>query len=65
LAAKSKVEQNLADRKRESKKCCHLIERYIQEFQPWVEHSAVQLPDTDQLKTVGEAGRFVPEFAVK
>lgn len=47
------VEQNLADRKRESKKCFHLIERHVQEFEPWVEHS----PACD-------VGCFVPEFAV-
>ena len=59
-----KAEQSLADRERESKKCFHLIERHVQEFQPWVGLSAVRLPDTDLLKTASGPARLVPEFAV-
>jgi glutamyl-tRNA reductase len=57
-----KAEQSLADRQRESKKCFHLIERHVQEFQPWVEPSAVRLSDTDLLKTASGPARLVPEF---
>jgi glutamyl-tRNA reductase len=48
-----KAEKSLADRKRESEKCCHLIERHVQEFALWLEHSPP-----------AGAGCFVPEFAV-
>jgi hypothetical protein len=52
-AIQLKAEKSLADRKRESEKCFDLIERHVQEFALWLEHSPS-----------GGAGCFVPEFAV-